>query len=211
MTRVHYFFDPQCGWCYAVAPLIAAAAALPDVELKLHGGCLWPRPTVLPPAMRQQIRLADARVGELSGQTYGSHYLEYLLPSDKMVLDSRPTTAAVLAGGSLRPGGDLAILRAIQKAHYLRGEHVVEPETLLRLAGQEGFDPVAFKAAMSPSETDAHMALTQTLMRRLGVGGFPAVFVETQGEFRELAPQGFFKNPDGFVNAIRTSGRKTLH
>ena len=25
------FFDPLCGWCYGIAPLIKAAAALPDV------------------------------------------------------------------------------------------------------------------------------------------------------------------------------------
>ena len=58
---LHYIHDPLCGWCYGIAPLIKAAAALPDVEMHLHGGCLWPRPTVLPAAVRRQIRLADAR------------------------------------------------------------------------------------------------------------------------------------------------------
>src|SRR5664279_1763065 len=104
MIRVHYFFDPLCGWCYGVAPLIAAVAALPDVALELHGGGLWPRATVLPAPVRQQIRAADARVGQLSGQPYGAPYLETLLPSDTMVLESVPVTAAVLAGGALRPG-----------------------------------------------------------------------------------------------------------
>ena len=211
MTRLHYFFDPLCGWCYGVAPLILAASALPDVDLQLHGGGLWSRPTILPPPMRQQIRAADARIGQMSGQPFGAGYFETLLPSDSMLLDSRPTTAAVLAAGELRAGGRLAMLRAIQKAHYERGEHVVERETLLRLAEAEGFDPTAYAAALDAAKPDAHIAQTQTLMRRLGVGGFPSAFVETQGEFRELAPQDFFKNPEGFVNAIRTSGRKTLH
>lgn len=211
MTRLHYFFDPLCGWCYGVAPLILAASTLPDVELKLHGGGLWPRPTILPPAVRQQIRAADARIGAMSGQPFGPGYLEQLLPSDTMLLDSKPTTAAVLAAGSLREGGALALLRAIQKAHYERGEHVVERETLLRLAEAEGFEPAQFAAALDAAKPEAHIAQTQTLMRRLGVGGFPSVFVETEGEFRELAPQDYFKKPEAFVNAIRTSGRKTLH
>jgi putative protein-disulfide isomerase len=211
MTRLHYFFDPLCGWCYGVAPLIAAAAALPDVELQLHGGGLWPRPTTLPPALRQQIRVADTRIGKLSGQPFGADYLTQLLPSDTLVLDSRPTTAAVLAAGSLRDGGALAMLRAIQKAHYERGLHVVQQSTLLLLAAQEGFAPEAFAAALDVQQADAHIAQTQALMRRLGVDGFPSVFVETEGEFRELAPQGFFGNADGFINAIRTSGRKTVH
>ena len=33
MIRLHYFFDPLCGWCYGIAPLIKAAAALSDVTL----------------------------------------------------------------------------------------------------------------------------------------------------------------------------------
>jgi protein-disulfide isomerase-like protein with CxxC motif len=87
----------------------------------------------------------------------------------------------------------------------------VERDTLLRLAEAQGFDPAAYAAALDSAKPAAHIAQTQTLMRRLGVGGFPSVFVETQGEVRELSPQNYFKNPDGFVNAIRTSGRKTLH
>lgn len=211
MIRVHYFFDPLCGWCYGIAPLIKSAAALPQVDLHLHGGGLWPRPTVLPAQVRQQIRAADAHVGQLSGQPYGPRYLDVLLPSDGMVLHSQPVTAAVLAAGALRPGADLEMLRAIQDAHYVEGAHVVEPATLLRLAGGLGLDPQAFATRLDPAAADAHMAESQRLMQRLGVGGFPAVFIETDGRFAELAPQGYFGNHAGFVAAIQAAGRRTLH
>ncbi len=36
--RLHYIHDPLCGWCYAAAPLAEAAAAVPGVEIVLHGG-----------------------------------------------------------------------------------------------------------------------------------------------------------------------------
>jgi putative protein-disulfide isomerase len=211
MVRLHYFFDPLCGWCYGIAPLIKAAAALPDVELLLHGGGLWPQPTVLPAAVRKQIRAADAHVGQLSGQPYGPQYLDVLLPSDGMVLHSQPVTAAVLAAGALRAAADLEMLRAIQSAHYVQGEHVIDADTLLRLASALGLDPTAFAATLDPAAADAHMARTQRLMQRLGVGGFPAVFIERDGQFAELAPQGYFGNPAGFVTAIQAVGRKTLH
>ena len=211
MIRLHYFYDPQCGWCYGIAPLLKAAAALPDVEMLMHGGCLWPQPIVLPPPVRQQIRLADARVGQLSGQPYGSRYLDGLLPSDGMLLHSQPTTAAVLAAGSLRAGADLEMLRAIQTAHYVDGAHVTEAATLERLAKQIGLDVEAFRAACDPDKADAHMIETQRLMQRLGVGGFPAVFIENDGRFSELSPQGWFGDPAGFVAAVQASGRKVLH
>jgi len=38
VATLHYFHDPLCGWCYAAAPLVTAAAAVPGVALKLHGG-----------------------------------------------------------------------------------------------------------------------------------------------------------------------------
>lgn len=211
MIKVHYFFDPLCGWCYGIASLIKAAAALPQVEMHLHGGCLWPRPTVLPASVRKQIRMADARVGQLSGQPYGERYLNELLPSDGMVLHSQPTTAAVLSAGALRPGADLEMLRAIQSAHYVDGEHVIEADTLERLAARIGLDVNAFRASLDPDATDAHMAQSQRLMQRLGVGGFPAVFIEREGHFSELSPQGYFGDPAGFVAAIQASGRKVLH
>jgi putative protein-disulfide isomerase len=211
MIRLHYFFDPLCGWCYGIAPLIKAAAALPDVELLLHGGDLWPQPTVLPAPVRKRIRVADARVGQLSGQPYGKDYLDGLLPSDAMVLHSQPVTAAVLAAGALRPGADLEMLRAIQTAHYVHGEHVIEPDTLMRLAIGLKLDPAAFMAAADPQRTDAHMASTQRLMQRLGVDGLPAVFIERGASFTELAPQGYFGNPAGYVAAIRAVVHKTLH
>jgi putative protein-disulfide isomerase len=211
MIRVHYFFDPLCGWCYGIAPLIKAAAALPDVQMILHGGGLWPRPTILPASVRARIRVADARVGQLSRQPYGPKYLDVLLPSDRMVLHSQPVTAAVLAAGRLREGADLEMLRAIQVAHYVEGAHVVEQETLLRLAEQIRLERADFAQALDPAAADAHMAESQRLMQRLGVGGFPAVFIERDGHFSELAPQGYFGDPAGFVAAIQASGRKTLH
>ncbi len=211
MSRLHYFFDPLCGWCYGIAPLIAAAEHLPGVEMRLHGGGLWPQPTVLPPAMREKIRGYDAHLSRLTGQPHGKAYLEELLPSDHMVLDSAPTTAAVLAAGTLRPGGDLVMLRAIQRAHYIDGAHVVQRETLLRLAIAEGFDAVAFAAARDAAAPEAHIAESQALMRKLGVTGFPATFVEHRGSFTEVSPQDYFANPGGYVAAIQAALGEPLH
>ena len=36
-------------------------------------GGLWPKPTHLPPEMRQYIRQADARIAQISGQRLGRH------------------------------------------------------------------------------------------------------------------------------------------
>ncbi len=32
VTKLHYIYDPLCGWCYAAAPLVAAARGILPVE-----------------------------------------------------------------------------------------------------------------------------------------------------------------------------------
>lgn len=38
MPKLHYIFDPLCGWCYAAAPLVEAAEELPGLAIELHAG-----------------------------------------------------------------------------------------------------------------------------------------------------------------------------
>lgn len=36
--KLHYFYDPLCGWCYGASPLLQAVAALPGVSVEMHAG-----------------------------------------------------------------------------------------------------------------------------------------------------------------------------
>lgn len=211
MNRLHYFYDPQCGWCYAVAPLIKAAAQLPGVQLVMHGGGLWPRPTLLPRETRERIRQLDLKVAELTGQPLGQAYLDDLLPSEGMLLHSAPTTAAVLAAASLQEGADLRMLRALQTAHYVQGAHTTEQAVQLRLAAELGLDPKAFMAALDLAKARAHIEQSQGLMQRLGVKGFPTTLVESRSGFTLVPTQDWFGKPEGFVGAVQAALGERLH
>jgi len=205
LFTLHYIHDPLCGWCYAASPLLNAAAAMPDCEIRLHGGALWPEPTVLPPAMREQIRSADQRIARLTGQTFGRKYHEELLPSDALVLHSRPTLAAVLAAREIAgPTGELAMLNAIQRANYVEARHVVQEATLQALAEQLGFDVAAFNDAFARAPVDAHVREARQWMARIGAAGFPAACVETAAQrLLPIVPQEFLGQPDAFVRRLR--------
>ncbi len=180
MITLHYIHDPLCGWCYAAAPLLHAAAQLPECDLRLHGGALWPQPTILPPQLREQIRSADLRIARMTGQTFGRKYHEELLPSDSLVLDSRPTLAAVLAAKEIAGReGEIAMLEAIQRANYVEARHVVRESTLLELASEIGLDQEAFREALARAPVEAHVREARAVMARIGAAGFPAACVET--------------------------------
>jgi putative protein-disulfide isomerase len=199
-ATLHYIYDPLCGWCYGAEPLVNAAVGVEGLELALHGGGLWPEPTRLPEDRRAYIREADQRVGRMSGQPYGSAYLSGLLDDPTLTLESRPTTAAVLAAQSIDPAKALAMLQGIQHGHYERGLKVVEPAVLGQIAGEIGLDRDAFDAASKAVEVDAHISNTRRFMHQIGAGGFPAFVLQIGDQWFAVPNRQFASAPRGFAS-----------
>ena len=197
---LHYIYDPLCGWCYGAEPLVLAASNVDGLALRLHAGGLWPQPTRLPEQMRQYIKQADARVGQMSGQPYGEPYLNGLLFDPELVLESRPVIAAVLAAQALDPDKALPMLRGIQHAHYERGLHVVREETLKAIAAEIGLDAAAFASALREVPVDAHIAESQELMNNVGAQGFPTFVLEIGNDWFAVPHGRFASAPAKFAD-----------
>ena len=198
MTTLHYIHDPLCGWCYGAAPLAIAATEVQGVELKLHGGGLWPEPTQLPEDTRRYIQQADARIAEMSGQEFGSAYLEELLLDANLVLDSKPTIAAILAATALDESKALAMIKAIQHAHYVEGQHVVQTQVLCDLAESIGLSREDFAKTLAQTDPSDHIALSRALMQKVGAGGFPTFVLEKEGQLYGVPHNQFARNAEGF-------------
>lgn len=206
---LHYFHDPLCGWCYAAEPLVQALAEGTDIEIVLHGGGLFSGGP-LPADKRQMIRGADARIGQLTGQRFEAPYLDGLLQDPATVYDSAPPIAAVLAAQSLGDTGlrhpGLAMLRAVQHAHYRAGRPVVRHDVLVQAAQALGFDGSAFAAALAAQEGEpvsAHIAATRERMRRLGAGGFPSFLLQRGTAWWPVRHEAFYGKPADFVAELR--------
>lgn len=197
-ATLHYIFDPLCGWCYGAEPLAQAAAQVPALTLALHGGGLWPEPTVLPEETRQYIAQADQRLAQISGQPLGEKYRTQLLFDPDLVLDSEPTTKAVLAAETLI-GAGLAMLSAIQHAHYVDGRHVVREDVLIELAAELGIDAKTFAAACDEADAQAHIAQSRRLMAQIGAQGFPTFVLEVAGRLYPVDHNRFQRNAAGFA------------
>lgn len=96
---LHYLFDPLCGWCYGAAPLLAAAAGVPGLEIELHGGGMFTGSNrrEINSQWRSYVLPHDRRIAELSGQPFGDGYFNGLLNDQGAVLDSEPPISAILA------------------------------------------------------------------------------------------------------------------
>lgn len=165
----------------------------------MHGGGLWPEPTQLPEEARDYIRTADSRVASISGQPYGEAYRSGLLSDPTMTLESRPTTAAVLAAEAIEPSAGLEMLKAIQHAHYERGLRVVESGVLFRIATEIGLDTRAFESALESVDADRHIAETRRLMHQVGAQGFPTFLLEIRDQWFAVPNRQFAADPSGFA------------
>ncbi|MEN9892482.1 MAG: hypothetical protein RLY78_2777 [Pseudomonadota bacterium] len=192
---LHAVHDPLCGWCYAAAPLLRAAASLEGLTLELHGGGMLAgnRRLRITPQWRAHVLPHDRRIAELSGQPFGAAYLDGLLRDTDAVMDSGPPTTALLAAEAL--GGDsLQLLERIQQAHYVEGRRVADRTVLRALAHDIGLPEAGFDhhfGTLAGEPTQRHIADSHRWLQRLGGQGFPTLGLERRGQVQTLDVSGW--------------------
>ncbi|WP_051219236.1 DsbA family protein [Oceanobacter kriegii] len=211
--RIHYFYDPVCGWCYGATALIDKLhqrAQQQGWQLLLHPGGMIPR-RAIDSSFRQHILHADQRIGALTGMPFGQPYQQRVASNDALVLDSMLPTQAILTAKTLGLD-DVRMLKAIQQAHYQHGLDISKEETLQDIALQQ-----AQSAAISltPTRWQAALAshdglLQQTLqdshqwMGQLGVQGFPTLLLETEQGWQRLDHSRYYGDPKGWQEVLTT-------
>jgi putative protein-disulfide isomerase len=204
-TRLHYAYDPLCGWCYAAAPIVSALLATGRVRLTLHGGgmLVGPRRRRMDEEFRHLIRFHEQRMHQLSGQPFGAPYTEGLLRDPSVVYDSGPPTAAILAAEALA-GRGAEMYAAIQRAHYVEGRKTMDVDVLASLAAELGVVRAAFHAQwdIEAARVEHHYAETRTWLARVGGQGYPTLAIEAAGRLQRVDHSAWYGRPDEFVEAV---------
>ena len=207
-SRLHYLFDPLCGWCYGVAPLIDAAAEVPGLAIELHGGGMLTGSNrrMITPLWRSYVLPHDRRIAELSGQPFGDGYFNGLLNDQGAVLDSESPISAILAAQAIT-GQGLAMLQRIQHAHYVEGRRIADVQVLTALAGELGLSLLQFSNAYQAAcgrQTQAHIAASRVLLAQAGAQGFPTVLLEdNRGHMRVLELSHYLGRPQQWLSYLR--------
>jgi putative protein-disulfide isomerase len=197
VVTLHYIHDPLCGWCYAAAPLVAVAREL--LPVRAHGGGLMvgARRQQVTPQLRDYVMAHDRRIAQASHQPFGERYFEGLLRDPEAVFDSVPPITAMLAADALGDRG-LDLLARMQRAHYVEGRRIAEPEVLAELAADIGLDKAAFLAqfnAVAGAATQAHIQDSRALLAKAGGSGFPTLVLERDGQLAPLDISSFIGEP----------------
>ena len=204
-TTLHYIYDPLCGWCYAVAPLVQAAREI--LPVLAHGGGMMTgaRRQRISPEWREYVMPKDGQIAALTGQVFGHAYREGLLRDGTAWLDSDPPITAVLAAeGSA--GRGLDFLDAVQTAHYLDGRRVADVSVLEEIARELGLELPTFQASYEScrgERTHAHFAQSRDLLAEVGGDGFPTFVLEREGNFAVMDYDPYSRDPAGWQRALR--------
>ncbi|AZG08384.1 DsbA family protein [Pigmentiphaga sp. H8] len=205
-TRLHYIYDPFCGWCYASAPLMAAARGL--LPAIAHGGGMMAGSNRQPVTdrLRNYVMPHDRRIAAMTGQPFGQAYFDGLLRDHDAVFDSEPPITAILA--ALDAGGegrDLDLLARLQRAHYVEGRRIADAGVLAEMAADIGLDRPAFEAAYAARDgqpTRDHIAESRALLAHAGGQGFPTFALERDGRYRVLDTGRYLGHVDEWRAAL---------
>lgn len=208
MATLHYIFDPMCGWCYAVSPLVKLLEERLGSQLNIvfHPGLLFAQAQEIEPSYREHIIRADKNIETLSKVPFGETYIERVRNTTVLQYNSVPPASAIMAVNSVQPASTLRMLEKIQTSHYVTGGDVSKKDYLMELAGELGIGREVFEGAYSVAlENITDVANTaRSLMQKVGGGGFPTFALEINGSYQALGHSDLYGHPEAFVERVQT-------
>ncbi|WP_277049404.1 DsbA family protein [Caballeronia mineralivorans] len=185
--------DPMCSWCYGFHKEVTTIVeAMPDLEVQVVLGGLAQGSTQVLDDAGKQFRVTHwTRVEQLSGAQFNR---EALLARENFVCNTEPVCRAVVAACLIKPSANLlTVFDAFQRAFYVDGLDTTDGKVLatirasaLKAAGLD-VDADAFFTVWSSDEAIQATRADFALTRRLGVSGFPSLFMELNGKIGQLS------------------------
>lgn len=201
---LHYIYDPLCGWCYASAPLVTAAAQIPGIQWKLHGGGMMAGPQRHPasPALRQFVEPHSHRITQMTGQPFTPAYMK-LLETPGEVFDSAPPIAAVMAAEAA--GRAREMLAELQRLQFHFGRPVWNRDVISEAAANIGLGNDGFLTKFDEASGDSlqeHIQESRKLLQLAGGQGFPTFLFERDGKPRLLESSWYLGKPAEWKRAV---------
>jgi putative protein-disulfide isomerase len=193
MNKLIYVFDPLCGWCYGFTGVVSALfdKYQGKYEFDIVSGGMIRHERIAPMAkMHDYIKGAYPRLEQMTGAKFGDAYLEKLLPSTTIMMDSHTPSYALEAMRTLQPESLIHFAHNLQKAHYMDGMDYNVLDNYAPLAEALGVPGETFKAKLL--DEDVRYAAEQNFAwcANIGVQSYPTLIMETdKGLF--LVAQGY--------------------
>ncbi|UOQ52980.1 DsbA family protein [Hymenobacter cellulosivorans] len=203
LPEILYIFDPLCGWCYGMSPVIERIqnefAGRLTVSV-LSGGMVTGE-NVGP--IRQDwdyISVALEQVEKVAGVEFGRAFRELGAEGSRRQ-DSEPPSRALTVFRQLDPYNQTAsFAHALQQAYFGEGKDLNDPDTYAVLAADFGLNVAEFQRRWALPETAQATRQEFAAVGRIGVQGFPTTILRV-GNQGYLLARGFMPY-DAFTSSV---------
>lgn len=176
--RLFYVHDPMCSWCWGYKPvwerLQQGLAGGIDVHWVV-GGLAADSDEPMPLNLRQTIQGHWHRIEAMLGTRFNHEFWTKCTPRR----DTYKACRAVIVAEERGHGA--AMTGAIQRAYYEQAKNPSDPETLVTLAVELGFDARVFEKKLQSAAVNEALHRDLSLARTLGVTSFPSLRLELDG------------------------------
>jgi len=210
-TTVTYLFDPLCGWCYGASPVVQYLGNRNDVLLDLAPTGLFSGrgARAMDPTFAAYAWSNDERIEKLTGQRFTEAYRTQVLDKPDSRFDSSAATLALTAVALTSPEHELATLKLLQEARYIRGLDTSAVPVAAQVLGDAGLNAaadrlVATDAALVAANLE-RIRKAQTLMQTFGAQGVPAMVVIDERGGRLLQGDVLYRGFESLLNHLTTA------
>ena len=189
-TRLVYFADPMCSWCYGFSPVMAALAERFDDRLPIDvvmGGLRAGNTEPMRDKDKDFIRSSWTKVGAATGQPFDMSFFD----RDGFVYDTEPACRAVVTARRLLPRITLPFLARIQQAFYAENRDMTAAGEIAEVAEEAGFDRAAFAGSFTSPETRNATFRDFLTAQSLGIHGFPTLIGGSEERGYVLLTNGY--------------------
>ena len=180
LTQLTYVTDTYCVWCWAFGDALREFARRNaerlTVEVLPAGMLVGER--AQPVGEKPRVLEGAERVTELTGAQFGDGF-RAAVRDGKTVLDSTVSAVAFYALMEQAPERPLDIAHALQKAWYVDGADLHQPEALAQVARELGLNAEQLLDAVQDPDMFARAEAGFERRKSLPVKGYPTLLVHT--------------------------------
>lgn len=179
--KLIYIMDPMCSWCWAFRqPLQEFRENHAELPIELiMGGLAADSQDPMPIEMQQKLQQIWQHIEQQTQTPFNYDFWRNNSPRRSTYPACRAVISAEAIGG---PKAQYEMVELIQQAYYQRALNPSDNAILVQLAEELGLDSVEFARLLSSPEIEVKLRADLAKAGDYGVGGFPALLVDTGSE-----------------------------
>lgn len=194
-TELFFIYDTHCPWSYVTTPLInAVSRELPQVNINLWHNAYYDGETYIDENQLREIK-------KLTDKTFSSSYLANISNSK----DATSCANLMAWAENKTPQQSLALLNAIQKAHFEQGNELDTADSFSEIIEELKLSPPTkvFRQDKLSKDAEAIVHEILSLQEIIATQAIPALLLAVNDELVLLNHNYYLQQPDAIVDAIK--------